>query len=145
MKKGFTLIELLVTIGVISILLGITFPSVNGFNKLKAKIEMDYAVNSVVDFINGCKGYSRNNNESIIIRKNTDGTELGLYLNRKRIRVVILPQGITVDSINSSDGSIDINNLGVIQDVCTIKLKNKMNVERNITIKLGTKYVSEKT
>lgn len=146
MKKGFTLIELITTIGLIAILLGISFPSIRAFNGLKSKIEMNLAVSSIVEFINGCKSYSRSNSLSTKIKKEGNNTEISQYLGSDKIRFYSLPKRIKISIFNPNtvDNAIHIDNFGVTNDACTITLMNEMQNIRSITLKVGTWYVSEK-
>lgn len=143
MKRGFTLIEVITTIGLISILLAISFPSVKSFNNFKDKIYMDYAASSLVEFINGCKSYSRNKSLSARIKRVGEG-EIGFYDGSKKIRGLSLPVGIKVLPFELKNNAIDIDNLGFTSDACTITLTNNSNMIRYITLKVGTWYVSEK-
>jgi len=144
MKKGFTLIEILVVISIISIVLLISFPTVKVFESIKTKATMDYAVSSTVEFLNGCKSFSRNREASTTLLRNEENNKLCLYLNGRFIKAIELPDGVFYSGFNPSRGYIEFDKFGYTSDACTISIMNEEKEVRAITIKVGTAYVSEK-
>lgn len=144
MKKGFTLIELMVTMALISIITATSLICLKGFKELKEKTEMDHAVNSVVEFINAAKSFSRNNNCSTNINISGNKDELELYSNIEKVKFCKLPRGIKITRVTSDGDDIKINNVGKAINACTLTLNNDGSLTREITIKVGTGYVSEK-
>lgn len=144
MKKGFTLIELMVTMALISIITATSLICLKGFKELKEKTEMDHAVNSVVEFINAAKSFSRNNNCSTNINISGNKDELELYSNIEKVKFCKLPRGIKITRVTSDGDDIKINNVGKAINACTLTLNNDGSLTSEITIKVGTGYVSEK-
>lgn len=144
MKRGFTLIELMVTMALISIITATSLICLKGFKELKEKTDMDHAVNSVVEFINAAKSFSRNNNCSTNINISGNKDELELYSNIEKIKFCKLPRGIKITRVTSDGDDIKINNVGKAINACTLTLNNDGSLTREITIKVGTGYVSEK-
>jgi len=144
MKKGFTLIELMITMSLISIITAASLICLKGFKELREKIEMDYAVNSIVEFINSAKCFSRNNNCSTIINVSRNKDSLELYSNTEKIKFYKLPKKIKITRVTSDGDDIKINNLGKAINACTLTLNNDGSLTREITVKVGTGYVSEK-
>lgn len=144
MKKGFTLIEIMVTMALLSIITATSLICLKGFKELKEKTEMDHAVNSVVEFINAAKSFSRNNNCSTNINISGNKDELELYSNIEKIKFCKLPRGIKITRVTSDGDDIKINNVGKAINACTLTLNNDGSLTREITIKVGTGYVSEK-
>ncbi|MPM66062.1 hypothetical protein SDC9_112967 [bioreactor metagenome] len=144
MKKGFTLIEIMVTMALLSIITATSLICLKGFKELKEKTDMDHAVNSVVEFINAAKSFSRNNNCSTNINISGNKDELELYSNIEKIKFCKLPRGIKITRVTSDGDDIKINNVGKAINACTLTLNNDGSLTREITIKVGTGYVSEK-
>jgi prepilin-type N-terminal cleavage/methylation domain-containing protein len=143
MKKGYTLVELVVVVAIVIIVLNISFLSIKGLNNFKSYGDMEYAVDSVVQFINGAKSLARSEEESVFVRLLNDNT-LGLYLHTKEMKTLILPKGIIISNITASRGYIEFNMFGSTGDACTISILSNTGNIRAITIKVGTAYVSEK-
>ncbi|WP_017415695.1 prepilin-type N-terminal cleavage/methylation domain-containing protein [Clostridium tunisiense] len=144
MKKGFTLIELIITISLISIIVTASLMSLKGFKEFKDNFEMDYTVNHTIEFINSAKCFSRSKGSSSIIVINEEESDIQLYFNRRMLKNFKLPNNI---KINSNNDDIEISNLGKIGsgEACTITLTNRRtNDAAQITLKVGTGYVSEK-
>lgn len=143
MKKGFTLIEIIVVLSIISIILLISFPTVEIFNSLKTKTKMDYAVSSTVEFINGCKSFSRDKETSTTLYRREDN-KLSLYLGGRLIKTLELPAEVIYSGFNPTRGYVEFDKFGYTSDACTISIQNENREVRSITIKVGTAYVSEK-
>jgi len=143
MKKGFTLIEIIVVLSIISIILLISFPTVTMFNSLKTKIKMEHAVSSTVEFINGCKSFSRNKGASTTLYR-YENNKLSLYLGGKLIKTIELPDEVIYSGFNPTRGYVEFDKFGYTSDSCTISIQNEYKEVRSITIKVGTAYVSEK-
>lgn len=144
MKKGFTLIELIITISLISIIVTASLISLKGFKEFKDNCEMDYTVNYIIEFINSAKCFSRIKGTSSIIVINEEESDIQLYFNRRMLKNFKLPNNI---KINSNNDDIEISSLGKIRsgEACTITLTNRRtNDDAQITLKVGTGYVSEK-
>lgn len=101
MKKGFTLLELMVTIGILTILLGI---SVGGFALLKRRGDLNIAALQVKDFILQAKTEARSgrelkytvynvifNNKNIILKgqeQEMDNCTLGTQLSSLELSTI---------------------------------------------------------
>jgi len=144
MKKGLTLIEILVVLSIISIILLISFPTVKIFDKIKCEAKMNYSVNSTVEFLNGCKSFSRNKEASSIVRWSENKNKLNLYLNTKLVKSFELPDGVLYSGFNPNRGYIEFDKFGYTSDACTISIMDELKEVRTITVKVGTAYVSEK-
>lgn len=143
MKKGYTLVELVVVIAISIIVLNISFLSIKGLNSLKSYGELQYASDSVIQFINGAKSFARSEEESVVVRLINNNT-LGLYMHTKQMKVLTLPKEVIVSNITAKSGYIEVNKSGVTGDACTISLLSNTGDTKTITIKVGTAYVSEK-
>lgn len=143
-KRGFTLIELIVVLGIMSVCLTVVYPYINNYEQRILGIEMESGINGVIEFINGCKSYARNNdNFEKHSRINIEERKLILYQGTRSIRQYTLPDSVKV---RLPYGSIRINLdlTGQINDASTINLYNTSSRTEAITIKVGTGYVSKK-
>jgi len=107
MKKGYTLVELVVVIAISIIVLNISFLSIKGLNSLKSYGELQYASDSVIQFINGAKSFARSEEESVVVRLINNNT-LGLYMHTKQMKVLTLPKEVIVSNITAKSGYIEV-------------------------------------
>ncbi|MEG0132640.1 MAG: type II secretion system protein [Clostridium sp.] len=140
-RKGYTLIEVIVVLGILSICLLIIAPSVDSYEKKRLDKEMEYAIDGVVEFINGCKSYARNNNDKfmkIVIEER----KIKLFENVKLVEEFSLPDSVKVKLLFQNKITIRIDKLGNLKTATTIDIYNSKEV-KHITIKAVTGYVSE--
>lgn len=140
-KKGFTLLELIIVLSIMSIGTLMVGPNLKVFSDKKARIEMDYAVDGIIEFIDSGKAYGRLNEKTAII-KFRDKDVVLMDERSKVIDKFSFPSSIYVISA----GSINITGLGKIKQAQSINVYSRSGtVEREIiTIKVGTSYVSRK-
>ncbi len=146
MNKGFTLIELMISISIILILMTFTFTTYSGFNRTVNKMDVDFFSNSMVNFINNSKQYSRINNCSTNITFDTENKKIYLSDNSKIVKRLYVPKGFKLNTVNTSRGKdkIYIDNRGVTTDACTIRYLDRMGGWHNISICVGSAYAEIK-
>lgn len=144
-RRGFTLIELIVVLGVMTVCATVVYPYMNHHENKILNIEMESAVNGVIEFINGCKSYARNNDDfekhsKIVIEEKN----ITLYQDTRTIRQYKLPDSVKITRPYGNNISIYIDVTGQINPGRTIELYNSSGRLEKITIKVGTGYVSKK-
>lgn len=146
MNKGFTLIELMISISMILILMTFAFITYNGFNRTINKMDADFFSNSMVNFINNSKQYSRINNRSTNITFDTGNEKIYLSADSKIVKRLYVPKGFKLNTVNTSSGKnkIYIDNRGVTTDACTISYLDRMGGQHNISICVGSAYAEIK-
>ncbi len=144
-KRGFTLIELIVVLGVMTVCTAVVYPYMNHHENKILKIEMESGVNGVIEFINGCKSYARNNDDfekhsKIVLEEKS----ITLYQDTRTIRQYSLPDSVKITRPYGNNIVIYIDATGQINPGSTIELYNSSGGLKEITIKVGTGYVSKK-
>lgn len=145
-RKGYTLIEIIVVVCIISILFMIFANGIKAYNVLKNDMLVDQCNNSIMTFINNCKLYCYNNEVSGYILGDCANNKFNFYTAGTRQRVVKLPEGCKLHSINVASGTqiLRMDSNGFTWDACTITYLDLYNVEHKITISVGTAYVEIK-
>ena len=145
-KKGITYIELIIVITLISIISITSFNIINFYRVNKNRILVDQCNNSIMSFINNCKQYCFYNNISGYIKFDVINNRLNFNIGTSVKRVVTIPKGIKLYSINAANGRAEINldNRGFTSDACTISYIDLYNKFHEITISVGTSYVEIK-
>lgn len=139
-KKGYTLIELIIVLSILSIGTFIVWPNLKVFSDKKARIEMDYAVDGIIELINTGKAYGRLKEKNVIVKFRSD--DVVLMENLTVIEKFKFPTAIYA----YANDSIDINGLGKIGKAQSINIysKDKSVEPETITVKVGTSYVSRR-
>ncbi|GAA0125296.1 hypothetical protein UT300019_11980 [Clostridium sp. CTA-19] len=138
MKKGLMLIEVLVTLSIILSILMISSFANRSFEKYEEKIALEYAANDIVNFINYGKSYSRRfKSTSYIFLQGQNVLILGN--KSKIIETLKLPEHVSITQFNNN--VLNIKNGGYVSDACTIRLKSKSGLKKEISIMVGTNYV----
>lgn len=139
-KKGYTMIELIIVLSILSIGTFIVWPNLKVFSDKKARIEMDYAVDGIIELINTGKAYGRLKEKNVIVKFRSD--DVVLMEKSTVIEKFKFPSSIYV----YANDSIDINGLGKIGKAQSINVysKNHYVKPETITVKVGTSYVSRK-
>ena len=144
-KKAFTLIELIVVLGILSICSLIIYPNINSYDEKKLDMEMDQGVNGIIEFINSCKIYSRNNyDKQKLARLVIENKKLTLYHGTKKIHNYVLPDSLTIHTENGSAITIFLDVNGNTSLGRSINIYNSERKREVITVKVGTDYVSKK-
>ncbi|WP_142414858.1 type II secretion system protein [Hathewaya massiliensis] len=140
-KKAFTLIELIVVLSIMTILIGISFPSVKAYTKFKEKKQLDHYAQLTLDFINNSKSICKIEDKSGIIKKFPSENALCLYFNDKSYRKINYPKEITLkDKYYEEHLEIRIKNSGSINQGFTVRVMNKKGECREITFNVYTDY-----
>lgn len=141
-KRGFTLLELIVILSLLSVGTLLFAPNLKVYSDKKAEIEMNYAVDGIIEAVNIGKSYGRLKDTRIFIKFMPQKIVITEGLNQ--IQEFQLPPSIR--SINLSDGinSIEINGFGQIVKAKSIEVNSYNGLCETITIKVGTSYVSKK-
>lgn len=142
MKKGFLLIELILVIGIISIILSIGMVSFKFLNKYENQISVEHYSNEIVNFINYNRSYSRKNYHDVIIYVDRIRNEISSFHNTKLVSKLKLPENIRISYFNRD--SIKINKFGYSGSSFTLKLIDNSGDISEITMVVGTNYVSIK-
>ncbi|WP_291579651.1 hypothetical protein [Clostridium sp. UBA6640] len=142
MKKGFLLIEFILVIGIISIILSIGMVSFKFLNKYENQISVEHYSNEVVNFINYNRSYSRKNYHDVIIYVDRIRNEISSFHNTKLVSKLKLPENIKISYFNRD--SIKINKFGYSGSSFTLKLIDNSGDISEITMVVGTNYVSIK-
>jgi type II secretory pathway pseudopilin PulG len=142
MKKGFLLIEFILVIGIISIILSIGMVSFKFLNKYENQISVEHYSNEIVNFINYNKSYSRKNYHDVIIYVDRIRNEMSSFHNTKLVSKLKLPENIRISYFNRD--SIKINKFGYSGSSFTLKLIDNSGDISEITMVVGTNYVSIK-
>ncbi|MBU5225322.1 pilus assembly FimT family protein [Clostridium senegalense] len=138
MKKGLMLIEVLVTLSIILSILMISSFANKSFKKYEEKIAIEYSANDIVNFINYGKSYSRRFRSSSYIL--LQGKNVLILANKSKIIDTLkLPEDISITQFNNN--VLNIKNGGYVSDACTIRLKSKTGLKKEISIMVGTNYV----
>lgn len=137
-KKGYTLLELIIVLSIMSIGTFIISPNLKVFSEKKERIEMDYAVDGLIEFIDEGKSYGRLKDKSVAVKFRSQ--DVVLMENLKIIDKFTLPPSVYV----IAGETIDISGMGKIKKAQSIKMYNKSGTvePETITIKVGTSYVS---
>ena len=137
-KKGYTLLELIIVLSIMSIGTFIISPNLKVFSEKKERIEMEYAVDGLIEFINEGKSYVRLKDTSVAVKFRSQ--DVVLMENLKTIDKFTLPPSVYV----IAGESIDISGMGKIKKAQSIKMYSKSGIvePETITIKVGTSYVS---
>lgn len=144
-RKGFTLIELIVVLGILSIVTFTIYPYINSYEEKKLAMEMEQGVNGVIEFINSCKIYARNNyNKTQLTRLVIESKRLALYHGTKKVYSYTLSDSLRIHIENDSSVTILLDINGNTSLGRTINLYNLKGKGESITIKVGTDYVSKK-
>lgn len=132
--------ELIIVLSILSIGTFIVSPNLKVFSDKKARIEMDYAVDGIIEVINTGKAYGRLKDKSVIVKFRSD--DLVLMENLTVIEKFKFPPSIYV----YANDSININGLGKISNAQSINIysKDRSMDPETITVKVGTSYVSRK-
>ncbi|HAK42792.1 MAG TPA: hypothetical protein DCM59_08940 [Clostridium sp.] len=108
-------------------------------------MEMEQGVNGVIEFINSCKIYARNNyNKTQLTRLVIESKRLSLYHGTKKVYSYTLPDSLRIHIENDSSVTISLDINGNTSLGRTINLYNLKGKREPITIKVGTDYVSKK-
>lgn len=141
-RKGFTLLELIVVLSVLSIGVFIISPNINVYSDKKAKIEMDYTVDGVIELINEGKACARLMEKPVLVTIN--GRLIIFTVDTKIFGSFQLPPSIKSVTFVGG-GYLTINSLGNVgaKSILVQSESNQLNAE-TITVKVGTSYVSRK-
>lgn len=141
-KRGFTLIELIVVLGILSVVTFLFKPSLKIYSDKKAEIEMNYALEGIIEIINLGKSYGRLTGGTILIKFMS--REVAIYHGTKEIEKFIIPDSIRGVYLSDGIKSIEINPFGLVKKAKSIELRGYSGINKTITVKVGTSYVSEK-
>lgn len=139
MKKGFTLIELIIVLFILSISLALLFPALN-VGQEKVSKELENTVENIQSFVNMGKAMSRKEGKSSNVFFNQD--KITLTINGSCKAMMKLPSSISCRW--NGNNPAQINSLGYIEDKGTIFIKSSNGKTIEITVKIGTGYVSKK-
>ncbi|MEG1256326.1 prepilin-type N-terminal cleavage/methylation domain-containing protein [Clostridium sp.] len=142
-RKGYTLIEVIVVLGLLSVCLLVIAPGVGACEEKRLAREMEYAVDGIVEFINGCKSYARNHSDKSLKIKQEE-RKVKLYQNTNLVNEFTLPESVNIQITAYSKVWIGIDKSGHIKIATTINLYNSAGSRKDVTIQVGTRYVSEK-
>ncbi|AZV56095.1 type II secretion system protein [Clostridium sp. AWRP] len=143
-KRGFTVIELLLVLSIFSILLSFSLVNLGTFSNLKNKIDVDLTNNNILDFINKSKTYCRDEKEEGgYIYFDTKNNEITFNVELGEIFKLKLPEGFVLNRVRE-DNRIKIDNMGITEDACSIKFKDRKGEMHCITMCVGTAYVDIK-
>lgn len=141
-NKGFTIIELMMVLSILSIITLIVSPNVKVYSDKKAEIELEYAMDGIIEIINIGKSYARLNEQPVQVKFTNDKVEL--YQRSTEIKEFKMPRSINRIDLSSTSKSIEINGFGQIGSAQSINIYNRNGGNKTITIKVATAYVSEK-
>lgn len=141
-KKGIILTEMVVVITIITIILSISLLGFRGIKKYEENIALDYISNAIVEFINYGKSYSRLNKKASRIIYFENENKFKLSNGIKTIKYLTIPTNVKVISMNQKSINIDFN--GFSSSAFTLTLRNNSGKEKDITMVVGTNYVSIK-
>ena len=146
MKKGYTLIEIVVVFLLMAVLYSITTVSYKGYKNLHVKIESDYGIKNIIDFIDYAKQFCRENNTVGYITFNEDKNEISFQVNMKIVKKLNLGndlflKDIALNKILGSKSIMQIKSSGMISNPGKICVINREGEEHIITICVGTSYV----
>lgn len=143
-RRGFTVIELLLVLSIFSILLSFSLVNLSTFNNFKNKIDVDLTNNNILDFINKSKTYCRDKKgEGGYIYFDTRNNEITFNVGLDEIFKLKLPEGFVLNPVRD-DNRIKIDNMGITEDACSIKFKDRKGEMHCITMCVGTAYVDIK-
>lgn len=141
-KKGYTLLELMIVLSILSIGTFIVSPNLKVFSDKKARIEMDYAVDGIIELINTGKAYGRLQEKVVLVKVREK--DIVFMADSKVIGKFEFPQSISNVGIIGGD-TITITRLGnASAKSINIYSKNHYVKPETITVKVGTSYVSRK-
>lgn len=140
MKKGFSMIELIIVLGIMSLVLYIVFPEIENSEKRTEEKQLQKTTDEVVGFLDLCKSEGRKNNTGsfIILSEN----KIDYYVVSELREEFIMPEGIRINMKRVN--RFDIDGYGNFITKGTIRLVDFKGRFKEITIKVGTGYVSEK-
>lgn len=141
-KKGIILTEMVVVITIITIILSVSLLGFRCIKKYEENIALDYISNAIVEFINYGKSYSRLNKKASRIIYFENENKFKLSNGIKTIKYLTIPTNIKVISMNQKSINIDFN--GFSSSAFTLTLRNNSGKEKDITMVVGTNYVSIK-
>lgn len=144
MKKGLTLIELLVAAAIISLMSGIGAVSIDSYKRASNNFNVKFTQNTILAFIDYAKQYCRENDAGGYLTFDMIENKIVFYRNLSKIDLIIMPEGIKLESINSENNQIDINRYGITSDACTIIFRDKYKKLHHISICVGTAFVNLK-
>lgn len=139
-KSGYTLIELLVVLGILAVGTIIMYPGMDNYKNKSEAMEMNYAVDEIIEFVNGCKSYARLENSTVAIKFIEN--RMLLISGTKIIKDFELPKSINSIVFSDNINSIEITGYGRIKKSKSINIYNCNGLNETITIKVGTSYVS---
>lgn len=93
-NRGFTLLEVVIVISIIISLSSITLSISKNFKRLDNKLKSETTVNEIVNFINICKMYCKNNNKDANLVEDIENNEMYLQIDMKKTIKYILPKGL---------------------------------------------------
>lgn len=93
-NKGFTLIEVIIAILITISLSSITLSLSKNFKRLDNKLKGETTVNEIINFINTCKLYCKNNNKDALLVEDFENNEMYLQIDIKKTIKYVLPKGI---------------------------------------------------
>lgn len=137
-RRGYTLMELIVVLGILSIITLLCYPSVKVYEDSRLKMEMEYTVEGVIEFINCGKAYARNKKSTVRIRVLYN--RLVMISGSKNINEFIYSD--VVKELQIPGKVLEINSNGQITTATTITLFFRSGEAQNITAKAVTSYVS---
>ena len=140
-RKGFTLIELLVVLSILSCCILIVYPKLGRSSEEKEEKILEDTTDEVIEFINLCKSKSREKG-----KQHTVSLESHSVIFRcagSKIDTLELPPEIKLQGMNRKE-SIYIDHNGNVMDKCSFSLISSKGRKNEISIKVGTGYVSRK-
>lgn len=151
MKKGFSIIELIVSLSIISIISVCAIPCSKRIYEENLNNALKLSMNELLMDIKYTQKKAMTDGYICSIEINEDDNlylitsfrDMKLYTYKKKV----LPKGISFDKLNSSysNKKISFNSAGKpLPYPCTIALKNKLNYYKEITITVGSDYISIK-
>lgn len=139
MKKGYTLVELIIVLFILGLCTAL-LSSVLNISQEKSSKELRNTAENIQSFINLGKAISRKEGRSSNIFFKED--KLTLTINGSSKAVMSMPSSISCRW--NGNNPAQINSLGYIEDKGTIFVRSIDGKTIEITIKIGTGYVSKK-
>ncbi|AAK80061.1 type II secretory pathway pseudopilin PulG [Clostridium acetobutylicum] len=144
-KKGYILIELLCTIAIMLILCSVIAISFKSYKDIKNGIEVKYVNNEMINFINSSRNYciSRNITGKMFFNSKSNCVIFHRDIN-SNIDTFTLPEDFKLQPVLIYDGSITIDDSGMLLNACSILYKDNKGETHIITICVGTGNVEVK-
>jgi prepilin-type N-terminal cleavage/methylation domain-containing protein len=145
-KAGYTLNEIVITIAIVTIISSFLVKGFLNYKIYLNRMDVEYCNNSIMNLLNGAKGYCRNKGVNGYIFFDGKNGVIYFMSGKELVDKYSIPSKFKLNNVNLGTGkyAINIDVRGFTSDACTISYQDREGSTHKITICVGTSYVEIK-